>query len=386
MLDLIEWLMSYETLRVIWWLFMGVLLIGFAVMDGFDLGVGALLPFLGRTDSERRVIINAIAPTWEGNQVWLILGAGAIFAAWPAVYGAAFSGFFIVLIVTLFALILRPVGFKYRSLIGNPRWRAFWDWCLFIGAVIPSVVFGVAFGNLLLGVPFHFDDDLRVFYTGSFWGLLNPFGLLAGVISLSMLLMHGAVFLQLKAGAPIRDRAQSLVRRFGIALIASFVLAGLAVVFVIDGYVVTHFAGTEGASNPLTKEVIREHGAWLDNYGRYPLTILAPLLGIGATVLTIRLSSSGRAGLAFITSGLAIGGVILTAGFAMFPFIMPSSSDPGSSLTVWDATSSLLTLRWMFWGTVIFLPIIIFYTSWVYSKMRGPVTLEAIERDTGNLY
>src|SRR5690606_27271764 len=185
-MEFIQFLMSYETLRVIWWLFLGVLLIGFAVMEGFDLGVATLLPIVARTDDERRVLINTVGPTWEGNQVWLILGGGAIFAAYPLVYSAAFSGFFIALILTLFALILRPVGFSYRSKLPNARWRNVWDWALFVGAIVPSIVFGVAFGNLLQGVPFSFDEQLRVTYYGSFFGLLNPYGLLAGLVSLSM--------------------------------------------------------------------------------------------------------------------------------------------------------------------------------------------------------
>src|SRR5690606_33248382 len=206
-MELLQYLMSYEALRAIWWLFLGVLLIGFAVMEGFDLGVATLLPFVARSDEERRVLINTVGPTWEGNQVWLILGGGAIFAAYPLVYSAAFSGLFVALILTLFALILRPVGFSYRSKLPDARWRSVWDWALFVGAFVPSVVFGVAFVNLLQGVPFSFADSLRVSYAGNFFGLLNPFGLLAGLVSLSMMVLQGAVFLQLKTTGEIRARA-----------------------------------------------------------------------------------------------------------------------------------------------------------------------------------
>jgi cytochrome d ubiquinol oxidase subunit II len=171
---------DYYTLKLIWWLFVGVLLIGFALLGGFDLGVGTLLPFVGRTDTQRRVILNAIGPTWEGNQVWFITAGGALFAAWPMVYATAFSGFYWALLLVLFALFFRPVGFEYRSKVEDPRWRSAWDWGLFVGGSVPALVFGVAFGNLLQGVPFHFDVFLRSYYTGSFWGLLNPFALLAG--------------------------------------------------------------------------------------------------------------------------------------------------------------------------------------------------------------
>lgn len=184
--------LDYETLRVIWWLLLGILLIGFAVMDGFDLGVAMWLPWLAKTDIERRILINSIGATWEGNQVWFILGGGAIFAAWPALYALSFSGFYFAMLLVLLALILRPVGFKYRSKLADPRWRSFWDYALFVGGFVPALIFGVAIGNVLQGVPFHFDEYLRPFYTGSFLDLLNPFALLCGLLSVLMLAMHGA--------------------------------------------------------------------------------------------------------------------------------------------------------------------------------------------------
>ena len=172
---------DYETLKIIWWLLVGVLLVGFAIMDGHDMGVGTLLPFVGRSDLERRVVINTVGPHWDGNQVWFITGGGAIFAAWPLVYATAFSGFYWAMLLVLWALFFRPVGFDYRSKIHNSTWRSVWDWGMFIGGFVPPVIFGVAFGNLLQGVPFQFDAYLVSTYTGSFWQLLNPFALLAGV-------------------------------------------------------------------------------------------------------------------------------------------------------------------------------------------------------------
>lgn len=386
MADTLAFLLSYETLRVIWWLFIGVLLIGFAITDGFDLGVGALLPFLGRNDEERRVIINVVGPTWEGNQVWFILGGGAIFAAWPAVYATAFSGFFIALILTLFALILRPVGFDYRSKLSNPRWRAFWDWGLFIGGATPALVFGVAFGNLLLGTPFHFDADLRVEYTGGFFGLLNPFGLLSGMVSLAMLVMHGAIYLQLRTEGEIQQRAQHAVERAAKVFLGAFALAGLWLIIGVDGYRLESFAGTAAPSNPLAKTVVREGWAWLSNYGQHPWMLLAPVAGFAGAALAWHFSQRQQPGRGFIASSLALAGVILTAGFTLFPFILPSSTHPNSSLTVWDATSSHLTLKWMFGVTVIFLPIILIYTSWVFSKLRGTVTAAHIRAASHTLY
>src|SRR6201997_4871325 len=201
---------EYEILRLLWWAVLGVLLIGIAVMDGFDMGSAILLPFVGRTDMERRIVINTVGPVWEGNQVWLILGGGAIFAAWPAIYAVAFSGFYLAMLLLLLSLILRPVGFKYRSKIADPRWRATWDWALFVGGLVPALVFGVAFGNVLQGVPFRFDDSLRMTYEGTLWQLFNPFALLAGLVSIVMMTMHGAAWLACKTEAPVQARVRGV--------------------------------------------------------------------------------------------------------------------------------------------------------------------------------
>lgn len=377
---------DYETLKVIWWLFVGVLLIGFAITDGFDLGVGALLPFVGKNDKERRVIINAIGPTWDGNQVWLITAGGAVFAAWPAVYAAAFSGFYIALLLVLFALFFRPVGFDYRSKIDHPKWRNAWDWALFAGGSVPALVFGVAFGNLLQGVPFQYDEVLRPTYTGSFFGLLNPFALLAGVVSLSMLVTHGAVYLQLRTEGVIYQRAKRAVKIFAAVLLASFALAGIWLAMGIDGFRIVNIPPFNAAPNILAKEVMMESGAWLNNYSVYPWQILAPLSAFGGALAALFFSHKDNPGKGFIASSLMLAGVILTAGFAMFPFIMPSSSDPRSSLTIWDATSSHLTLQLMFWAVLIFLPIVLAYTTWVYRVMRGKVTEQHIDENQHSAY
>jgi cytochrome bd ubiquinol oxidase subunit II len=377
---------DYVTLKFIWWLFVGVLLIGFAVMDGFDMGVGTLLPFLGKNDEERRVIINSVGATWEGNQVWFVTAGGAIFAAWPLVYSAAFSGFYIALMLTLFALFFRPVGFDYRSKVHDPRWRNAWDWGLFVGGTVPALIFGVAFGNLLLGVPFHYDADLRVTYSGSFWALLNPFALLAGVVSLSMLTMHGAIYLQNRTEGEISERAKSAAKISTIVLIVSFVLAGLWIATGIEGYKIVSMPSPNSVVTPLAKLVEKTSGAWLTNYTLYSWTIVAPILAVGAAIIAWLLSAANRAATAFIFSALAVAGVILTAGLAMFPFIMPSSTFPNNSLTAWDAVSSHRTLQIMFWVAVVFLPLIAAYTSWVYSVLRGKITVQSIRDDEHTAY
>ncbi|WP_305805460.1 cytochrome d ubiquinol oxidase subunit II [Stenotrophomonas sp. YIM B06876] len=369
-------LLDYTTLRLIWWLLLGVLLIGFAVMDGFDLGVGMLLPFVARTDEERRLVINTVGPVWEGNQVWLVLGGGAIFAAWPPLYAVSFSGFYLAMFVILFALILRPVGFKYRSKMPSPRWRNNWDWILFIAGLVPALIMGVAVGNVLLGVPFHFDDTQRMFYTGGFFGLLTPFALLAGLVSVAMLVAHGAAMLVLKTDGAVAERAA----RYGsIAAIASgvlFAVAGIWVAIGLPGYQITSQVVGDGPSNPLLKTVeLGAAGGWLYNYSSMPATLLAPIVGLLGAVLSALLLRKHRGGLAFLASGASIAAIILTVGFAIFPFLLPSSSQPGSSLTVWDSSSSHLTLWIMLLATAIFLPIIIAYTTWVYRVLKGKTTL-----------
>ncbi|MCI2243920.1 cytochrome d ubiquinol oxidase subunit II [Xanthomonas sp. PPL568] len=378
--------LDYTTLRVIWWLLLGILLIGFAVMDGFDLGVGALLPFVAKTDAERRLVVNTIGPVWEGNQVWLVLGGGAIFAAWPPLYAVSFSGFYLAMFVILFALILRPVGFKFRGKLPGQRWRNGWDWALFLGGFIPALIMGVAVGNVLLGVPFHFDDTLRVFYTGSFFGLLMPFALLAGLLSVSMLVAHGAAMLVLKTDGPVAERAARYGSVAALAACALFAGAGVWVATGLPGYAVTSQVVTNGATNPLLKTaVLGEVGGWMHNYQSMPLTALAPAAGLLGLLLSAVLLRKRRGGLAFIASGAAIAGIILTVGFAIFPFLLPSSSQPGSSLTVWDASSSHLTLWIMLLATVVFLPIILGYTTWVYRVLKGKVTAASLD-DNPNAY
>lgn len=378
---------DYETLRLIWWLFLGVLLIGFAIMDGFDLGVAMLLPYVARQDIERRVMINAIGPFWEGNQVWLILGGGAVFAAWPPVYAASFSGFYIAMFLVLATLILRPVGFEFRNKLTDARWRAFWDYALFAGGLVPSVVFGVAFGNLLQGVPFRIDPDLRIFYEASgLFELLNPFGLLCGLVSAAVLATHGAVYLTLKTDGIVKERARAVVKVGALATVVLFALAGLWVWLGIDGYVITSAVVSDGPSNPLLKTVARQPGQWLANYAAHRWMILAPCLGFAGPPLAVLFTTAGRSGLAFVASALGIVGIIATAGLSMFPFLMPSNIAPGASLTVWDASSSRLTLFVMLVATLIFLPIILMYTAVAFRALRGVVTPSQIERNSSSLY
>lgn len=379
-------LISYEVLRVIWWLLLGILLIGYAIMDGFDLGTGALLPFVARNDVERRVVINAVGPVWEGNQVWLILGGGAIFAAWPFVYAVSFSGFYLAMFAILFALILRPVGFKYRSKRESARWRNTWDWMLFIGGFVPALIIGVALGNTLQGVPFRFDDDLRIFYDGTFFGLLNPFGIMAGLVCVTMLLMHGASWLALKTEGPVAERSRNFGTIAAIAMIVLFALAGVWVAMGIPGYAFSGTVDPSGPSNPLMNDVVRENGAWLANYGKYPWMMLAPVLGFAGALGAIIGFRARKEIFGMLSSSISVLGVVATAGVSMFPFILPSSEDPASSLTVWDSSSSHLTLFIMLVCAVIFVPIILAYTTFVYNIMWGKVRNEDVTNPDSHAY
>ena len=378
--------LDFETLKVIWWLFIGLLFIGFAIMDGFDLGIGAVLPFIGKTDEERRVLLNVVGPTWESNQVWFVTAAGALFAAWPLVYATVFSGFYFALLLVLFTLFIRPVGFDYRSKLPDPRWRNTWDWGLFVAGVVPALVFGIAFGNLLQGVPFHFDGDLRSFYTGSFWQLLNPFGLLAGLVSLSMLVMHGSMYLQLRTENIIAERCKKTIFWSATIFLVLFALAGIWVAFGVEGYRIVSIGDLGAAPNPLRKVVEAESGAWLDNYSTFPWFYRIPVMVMIMTFLTLLFSRIDRPGFGFICSSVTVAGVILTAGISMYPFLLPSSSHPNSSLTIWDSSSSYMTLKVLFWATIVFLPIVIMYTSWVYRILRGKITVKTIRDNQHTAY
>jgi len=377
---------DYETYKVIWWCFVAVLLLGFALTDGWDFGVGMALPFLGKGDTERRIIINTIGPTWEGNQTWFITAGGTLFAAWPLVYAAAFSSLYIALIVALFALFFRPVGFDFRSKVPDPRWRNAWDWGLFIGGFVPPLIFGVGMGNVLQGIPFRYDDLLRLEYTGNFFQLLNPFGLLAGVLGVAMLAMHGATFLHMKTEGAIADRARRMAMVAAALTIVLFAAAGIWVATALPGYRITAMPDAGTAFMPPAKTVVMAAGAWMDNYSRWPITWAFPAAAVLGALLAIGLSAARRTLPALLASGMSVAGILLTAGAAMFPFVLPSSLMPSHSLTAWDATSSHKTLAVMFWVVVVMLPIITLYTSWVYSVMRGKINAAHIRENQHSVY
>ena len=377
---------DYATLKFLWWVLVVVLLVGFAVMDGFDMGVGTLLPFIGKNDTERRVLINSVGPHWEGNQVWFITAGGALFAAWPMVYATAFSGFYVAMLLVLWSLFFRPVGFDYRSKLENPTWRNFWDWGLFVGGAVPPVVFGVAFGNLFEGAAFRFDPELHSSFSFTVLDLFTPFTLTAGVLSLLMIVFHGATYLVLRTEGELARRSRRAATLSASLLALLFPVAGYALAHGVSGYRILSGDAPGGVANPLGKTVGRATGAWLDNFHAHPALWLIPAMiyaGIALALLSLR---AGRPLMAFVGSAVTNAAVITTAAVSLFPFILPSSLDPNSSLTAWDAVSSPLTLEIMFWAAILLTPVILAYTGWCYRVMRGKVTVALVREQDHTLY
>jgi len=378
-------LIDYEILRIIWWGLLGFLLIGFSVLGGIDLGCGMLLPFVSKKNTERRILINSIGPTWESNQVWFILGGGAIFAAWPLVYSVVFSTMYFALLMVLLALILRPVGFDYRNKIDNAKWRKAWDAAIFVGGFIPTLIFGIAIGNLLEGLRFSFDEFMVIKNQVEFFGLLSPFALLCGILGISLISTQGASFLMMKTEEDIFNRSRKIAMIMPFLTIVSFLIGGYLLKS-MGGYQITSIAGTELDSNPFNKVVLYQEGGWLLNYTKFPWIIAAPCIGVISCLLVVIVSLMRNAKYTFIFSSISIISIMSTVGLSMFPFIVPSIMDYNSSLTVWDASSSYKALAVMLGTVVVFMPIVIFYVSFVYKVMFGKVTGDDIKKHSKELY
>ncbi len=371
----------YVALKILWWLLLGVLLTGLAIMVGMDMGVGTILRYVGRTDAERRVALNIIGPHWDGNQVWFILGGGAIFAAWPVIYATAFSGLYVVMLLLLWTMIIRPLGFEYRSKMPSAAWRNTWDWGLFVSGFVPMLVFGAAIGNALQGFPYHFEWNMASQYTGSFISLFNPFAILAGLLSVSMSIYMGASMIMNRSTGAVFERSRKLVSVFGPLALVLFTVGGIWITN-MKGFTLSN--ATPGAdSNPLDPRVVvaMSSGAWLANFKAMPVLWLLPLTTYLGVVLGTLAARGGKSHLAWWLGALAWIGILGTVGAAMFPFMMPSYTHPAQSLTVWNASSSEHTLIWMTGWTALFVPAILAYTSWAFWVMRGKVTPEDVEAD-----
>ena len=372
----------YVALKVIWAVLLGVLLSGLAIMVGMDMGVGSLLRFVGKTDVERRTALNIIGPHWDGNQVWFILGGGAIFAAFPTLYATSFSVFYVVMILLLFSMIMRPVAFEYRSKVDTTRWRGAWDWAFLISGAVPMIVYGAAFGNVMQGVGFHFGWDGQYYQDESFiWYLLNPFALMCGVMSLALSIQQGGTMLMLRGEEPIYNRARKAAIGGGIVGGLLFLAGGLWLGH-LTGFAYTSAVTPGAPATPLTgPSVAPVVGAWLHNYAAYPLLWALPALGLAGMFGAALLNLARKPALAWWLGAIGWIGAIFTTGASMFPFLMPSTTNPSQSLTVWNATGSQYNLGWMLFFALVFTPIIICYTSWCFYVMRGKVKAEHVAHD-----
>lgn len=365
-------LFEYDTLQLIWWVLVGVLLIGFALTNGLDMAVSTLLFKVGKTKAERNALVSTISPHWDGNQVWLITAGGAIFAAWPEVYAAAFSGLYFAMLLVLFAIWLRPLAFDYRNHSNDDLYVKRWDIALGIGSFIPMFIFGVAFGNLLQGLPFWVDTDARWHYEGYFLSallpLLNPFALLCGLVSVCMLITHGAMWIQLRTVDEIAIRARSVAKFSGLTTVVLFLLAGVWS-YTFDSLHVISLGDADSYNQILSKNVEVVENGLFKNYISYPIFVVFPVVAVIGMLLAAINSGKGNAKKGIIYTSLGIASTICTAACALFPIIMPSSKDPASSLTIYDATSSHFTLNVMLYAVIIFVPIALGYTIWAYAKM-----------------
>lgn len=372
-------LFDYDTLQVMWWILVGVLLIGFALTNGMDMAVSALLFKVAKNSKERGAIISTISPHWDGNQVWLITAGGAIFAAWPEVYAASFSGLYWGMLLVLFAIWLRPLAFDYRNHSNDETWLKRWDIALTVGSLVPMLIFGVAFGNLLQGLPFWADENVRWHYDGVFLTalipLLDPFSLLCGLVSVAMLLTQGCLWIQLRTVDDISNRVRGLTLKLALLTLVLYALAGLWA-YTFDGYRLVSLA-PDGSFHSITGKTVEvvEHGLF-ENYKSVWILWLVPIAAMFCILKAGIAGGKGDAIKGIIYNSLAIALVIGTAAIAMFPFVMPSSYDPASSLTIWDASSSHFTLQVMLYAVIVFVPISLSYTVWAYKRMWNRVSEE----------
>lgn len=330
-------------LNTVWFILVTVLFTGFFFLEGFDYGVGILLPFLGKKDEERRAIINTIGPVWDGNEVWMITAGGALFASFPHVYATLFSGFYLALVLMLVALILRGVSFEYRSLRKSTSWRGWWDWSIFIGSLLPALLWGIAVSNLMRG--FAIDADMN--YWGGLIPLLNPYSILGGLVFVALFTMHGANFLVLKIEPAIASRAKKVAQTFWV------IATVLTVAFLIWTIFETDILSKSGVNG-----------------------LVPAILAAIALLLSGWLIKQGKDGWAFITGSLTIIFSTIMVFMGLFPRILISSIDPSLSLTIYNAASSPYTLKVMTIVAVIFVPIVLVYQIWTYRVFRKRVTAD----------
>ncbi|MFT9016014.1 MAG: cytochrome d ubiquinol oxidase subunit II [Acetobacter sp.] len=373
---------TYAILKLVWAGILGVLFIGLGVMVGMDMGVGTLLRFVGRNDGERRTALNIIGPHWDGNQVWFILGGGAIFAAFPTLYATSFSVFYVVMITLLFSMILRPVAFEYRSKADSRHWRAGWDVAFLVSGALPMFIYGAAFGNVLEGVGYHFGWTGQYYQDESFLSyLVNPFAILCGLMSVALSVYQGGVMLMLRSEEPIYGRARRYAMRGGLAAVTLFVGGGVWISR-LNGFRLIEGAPGMPANPMQGQHVAVTAGGWLLNFQAHPALWLIPVLGAACMLSGTLMVRACHPVMAWWIGVGSWVGTIGTVGAAMFPFLMPSATTPDQSLTIWNSTASAYGLTCMLVVAVIFVPVILSYTSWCYYVMRGKVRTADVIHDT----
>ncbi|HEX7380882.1 MAG TPA: cytochrome d ubiquinol oxidase subunit II [Nevskiaceae bacterium] len=374
----------YAALKIVWWLVLGGLFMAIGVMIGQDMGVGTSLRYLGRDDYERRAVLNMIGPHWDGNQVWFVLGGGSLFAAFPTVYATLFSGLYIVMLILLWAMIVRPLGFEYRGKMPSERWRRNWDLMLFISGFVPMLVFGTALGNAFIGFPFHFNDLMQSFYPNGFGfaSLFNPFAvIICGLMAVALALYQGGAMVNLRGEGVIAARARRMMAWAAIVAVVLFTVGGIWL-SQMTGYAPSGAVDPSMAANPLASTASAGKGLWLANFFAHPALFIVPILVYGGLGFGSMFARSGHERLAWWSGALAWAATVGTVGAALFPMLAPSYVTPDQSLTVWNSTSSLRTLAWMLGFAVVFIPLIVLYTSWAFRVMGGKVSARDIrERD-----
>jgi len=333
------------SLQLLWFLLIAVLWTGYFVLEGFDFGVGILLPLLGKDETSRRVIVNTIGPVWDGNEVWLLVAGGATFAAFPEWYASLFSGFYLPLLLILVALIVRGVAFEFRGKIDDAAWRRRWDACIFVGSLVPALLWGVAFGNIVRGVKL----DAHHLYVGSFFDLLNPYALLGGVVTLGLFIVNGAVFLALKTTGPVREGARRIAA-----------MVGLVAIVTAGGFLL-----------------------WTQiSYGDSGSGVTAALCA-GSLVAAWLLNGYRREGWAFVAMVATVVAATATLFQSLYPNVLPSTISAADSLTVHNASSTHYTLTVMSWVALVFTPFVLLYQGWTYWVFRRRVSPEHIPPATG---
>jgi cytochrome bd ubiquinol oxidase subunit II len=366
---------DYITLKIIWWLIFGVIVVAFFVTAGMDIGVNFLLPIVGKSDYDRRLIINSTGPTWEGNQVWLILFVAGLLAIWPTLYATLLYSMYFLCLILVFTLILRPPGIDYRNKINSHTWRITWDICLFIGAIAVALAIAILVAYLFTGLPYYFDNDMRPIYQGSFYKLISPLSLLCFIVVLSWLSLHGALFLQYKLQDIPAQRSKKVVQIAGWTFLAAFIVTGVYVGFWIPAYKIDFIPELNSEFLPTAKIVSLLETGWCYNFTQNYWLWILPVLVLLATRVAMRLSKFGKPVTALFVNAIGMLALVFTVAAAIFPFLLLSQVNLNHSLTIWDAAASKNTLWYSLLAVVVLLPIVLLYTTWVYRVMRGKVKI-----------